>query len=124
MTSTQIKGLSAAILMVLLIAPLKANKTSVTITAPDKVKKGSEITISLEVTHSGNNFMHYTNWVYLKVNGVEKQKWAFSSFNRPENEKFTRTVTMKADEKLDLEAEGNCNIHGSMGVTKASVQAQ
>jgi desulfoferrodoxin (superoxide reductase-like protein) len=92
-----------------------ANKTSVTIEAPDTVKKGAEITIKINVTHKGNNFIHYTNWVIVKVNGEEISRWDFSSGNRPENENFSREVKYTVKGPTEIFAEGHCNIHGSAG---------
>ncbi len=109
-------------LTVLIVSPLLADKTAVRIVAPEKAAKGSDLTVTLEVTHDGNNFMHHTEWVYLKVNGVETQKWTYSAFNRPESENFSKTVVLKVDGPLNLEAEGSCNIHGSKGISKALVQ--
>ena len=61
-----------------------ANKASVAISAPETAAKGSEVLVKLTITHSANNFFHYTNWVTLKVNGKEFSRWDFSSGNRPE----------------------------------------
>ncbi|MBN1534277.1 MAG: hypothetical protein JXA20_16510 [Spirochaetes bacterium] len=118
------KSLLVIIAAAVIAMPLKADKTSVRIIAPEKAARGSDVTVTIEVTHSGNNFLHYTDWVYLKVNGVENKRWEFSAFNRPESEKFSRSVTLKASERLDLEAQGDCNIHGSQGVATATVQVQ
>lgn len=92
-----------------------ANKTSVTIEAPTAVKKGTEITIKINVTHKGNNFIHHTNWVYVKANGEEIAKWEFSAGNRPEDENFSREVKYTVTAPTEITAEGNCNIHGSAG---------
>ena len=69
-----------------------ADKTSVSIESPQSVKKGTEITIKIAVSHNGNNFFHYTNWVYVRANGKEIARWDFSSGNRPENDNFIRTI--------------------------------
>lgn len=98
-----------------------ANKSSVEISAPVAVKKGSTVTIKITVSHKGNNFMHYTNWAYINVNGKEAARWDFSSGKRPENEVFTREITYAANAPLVIEAEANCNIHGSAGKKSAKV---
>ncbi len=92
-----------------------ANKSSVTISAPETAAKGSEVLVKLTITHSANNFFHYTNWVYLKANGKEIPRWDFSSSKRPEAAVFTREVKITVNEPLELTAEANCNIHGSAG---------
>ena len=124
MKSYRLHVLMFTVLTILITVSVYPNKSAVRIVVPNKVVKGSDVTITLEVTHSGNNFIHHVNWVYLKVNGVENKKWEFGSFSLPEKEDFSRTVTIKADDKLDLEADANCNIHGSMGVSKATVLLQ
>lgn len=92
-----------------------ANKTAVTIDAPDTVQKGTEITIKVNVTHKGNNFIHHTKWVYIKANGEEIARWDFSMFDTPENENFSREVKYTIMEPTEIIAEGSCNIHGSAG---------
>lgn len=92
-----------------------ANKSAVTITAPDSVAKGSEVVVKLTVTHNGNSIFHYTNWVYLKVNGKEVSRWEFTGSKRPESEIFIREYKLTVNEPLELTAEANCNIHGSTG---------
>lgn len=41
--------------------PVHADKTGVTIEAPESVKKGQSAMIRITITHKGNNFMHHTN---------------------------------------------------------------
>lgn len=98
-----------------------ANKTSVKIVAPEKAEKGSEITIKIEVSHIGNTKGHYTDWVWIKINGEEYKKWEYAPDNLPENQNFTLEIKVKAETNLEIEAEGNCNKHGSKGEDKATV---
>jgi desulfoferrodoxin (superoxide reductase-like protein) len=95
-----------------------ADKASVTISAPETAAKGSEVLIKLTITHSSNNFFHYTNWVSLKVNGKEVSRWEFTSGKRPEAAVFSREVKIPVNEPMELIAEANCNIHGSAGPAK------
>jgi len=95
-----------------------ANKSSVAISAPETAAKGSEVLVRLTITHSANNFLHYTNWVTLKVNGKEFSRWDFSSGNRPEGAVFSREVKIPVNEPIELVAEANCNMHGSAGPVK------
>jgi desulfoferrodoxin (superoxide reductase-like protein) len=101
-----------------------ANKTSVKILAPDSAAVGSEITIELQVSHDGNNFLHYTEWVYVKINGEEIKRWEFGNFSKPEDENFTRAITYTVTGPLDITAESNCNIHGSEGIAAKTVEVK
>lgn len=94
---------------------LMANKTSVEIKAPATVKKGSEVTIIINVTHKGNSKMHFTDWVTLKLNGKEIKKWAYTKESLPSSENFTLEYKMTVTEDGTVEAEGHCNLHGSTG---------
>jgi desulfoferrodoxin (superoxide reductase-like protein) len=94
-----------------------ADQSSVAISAPETALKGTEVTVKLTITHSANNFFHYTNWVYLKVNGKEFSRWDFSSGNRPEAAVFSREVKIPVNGPVELVAESHCNIHGSKGPT-------
>ncbi len=99
-----------------------ANKTSVTIVAPEKAEKGSEITVKIEVKHMGNTKGHHTDWVWLKVNGEEVKRWEYSKADLPESQNFTLEYKVKADSNLEIIAEGNCNKHGSKGTDKVTVK--
>lgn len=102
-----------------------ADKSSVTIEAPEKAQKGSEITIKLNVRHSGNNLFHYTDELKVSVNGKEVKRWEFSFSKRPEDAHFSREITYRVDEGLiEIVGEANCNMHGSAGPAKMIVDAR
>jgi desulfoferrodoxin (superoxide reductase-like protein) len=101
--------------------PAYADKSSVRIEAPTQAAKGATITITLHVSHHGNNFVHHTDWVYVKINGEEAKRWEFGTFSTPDNENFTLTLTHPMTGPIEIEAEANCNIHGSAGIAKHSV---
>jgi desulfoferrodoxin (superoxide reductase-like protein) len=108
---------------------VSADKSSVKIEAPRVAEKGAEIVIKILVSHNGNNFLHYTNWVDVKINDQPVKRWTFSASNRPEAENFTREVTYKVTEPATIVAEANCTLHGSEGpatwtVSLASAQTE
>ena len=108
--------LATALVMSLFTASASfANKASVTIDAPQSASQGSEITIKVNVFHSADNPLHYTNWVYIKVNGKEIARWDFTSSKRPESNNFSREIKYKVSGPTVVTAEANCNIHGSAG---------
>ncbi|MCJ7684560.1 MAG: hypothetical protein MUO68_09725 [Desulfobacteraceae bacterium] len=98
-----------------------ADKSSVTVEVPENAEKGSEIIIRINVKHSGNNFLHYTDRVYVSVNGKEIERWEFSAFNRPEAENFSREIRYRVKGPLEIVAESNCSMHGSAGPAKKNV---
>lgn len=100
-----------------------ANKSSVEIVAPATVKKGEAVTIVLKVFHRGNNIAHHTSWAYVKANGAEVGRWEWKD-KKFESENFTRQVTVKADQPLQIEAEAWCNLHGSTGPQKTTVNIE
>ncbi|MEJ2587421.1 MAG: desulfoferrodoxin family protein [Deltaproteobacteria bacterium] len=103
----------------LLSAPMAwANKASVEIEAPNQAPKGSEVVIKLHVKHSADNFFHHVDWVVAKVNGKEIDRWEYSAFDLPKAADFTKEIKLTADKDLEIEAQANCNIHGSAGVSK------
>ena len=105
------------LVFVLLFLPVHsfANKSSVKIEAPQSAEKGSEIVIKIHVSHEGNNFIHHTNRVDVKINGKLIKSWEFTARKRPETENFTREVTYTLTGPITVTAEANCNIHGSEG---------
>jgi desulfoferrodoxin (superoxide reductase-like protein) len=100
-----------------------ANQTSVAIVAPETAKKGTEVTITINVSHSSNNRFHYTNWVWVKADGKEIGRWEYSSDKLPENENFSLEVKVKITADTVIEAQGNCNRHGSAGVQSLTIKA-
>jgi len=78
------------------------------------------------VTHSGNNFIHHTDWAYVKVNGKEVGRWEFSAGSLPESEIFSREIdyTVEGDGPITIEAEADCNIHGSAGKVEKKIEIQ
>jgi desulfoferrodoxin (superoxide reductase-like protein) len=98
-----------------------ADKSAIIIIAPESTAKGTEVTIKINVTHHGNNMFHYTNWVYVKINGKELARWDFSATKTPESENFTKEIKYTVNEPAQIEAEANCNIHGSAGIAKAGI---
>ena len=113
--------LSLAFLLILGAPAAHADKASAAINAPQAAAIGSAITIKVTVTHDGNNFIHYTKWAHVMVNGTEVARWDFSSGNRPESSVFTREIQYTVTGPLTIEAEASCNIHGSRGPATAAV---
>ena len=103
------------LLIVCLVTSVSADKSSVTIDAPETATKGAEITIKVTASHDANNFLHYTNWLYIMVNGEEVARWDFSWRKKPEGKTFTKELTYTVTEPVEIKAEANCNVHGSEG---------
>lgn len=92
-----------------------ADKSSVSIEAPERVAKGSEVTIKINVSHNANNFLHYTRWLSVKVNGEEIARWDYTWRKRPAGKIFTKQIIYTVKKNIEVIAEANCNIHGSKG---------
>ena len=101
-----------------------ADKSVATIEAPDQAAKGTEITVKIHVTHSANNFVHYTNWVKVIVNGKEASFWKYSAGNRPKDAKFTKEITLMIDGPMEIVAEANCNMHGGQEAVNKTISAK
>jgi desulfoferrodoxin (superoxide reductase-like protein) len=104
--------------------PAWANQPETKIEALESADKGSEITIKVTVIHSANNYFHYTEWLWVQVNGKEIAKWEYSSGNRPEGATFTKEIKFKVDGDLDIKSKASCNIHGSANEAAAKVTAK
>ncbi len=101
-----------------------ANKAETRIEVPESADKGSEITIKVTVIHSANNFFHYTEWLWVQVNGKEIAKWQYSSGNRPEDATFTKEIKFRVDGDLEIKGKASCNMHGSANEATAKVTAK
>ena len=98
-----------------------ANKAETKIEVPESAAKGSEITVKMTVTHSSNSFLHYTEWLWVQVNGKEMARWNYSSGNLPEGTTFTKEIQYKVEGALEIKAKASCNLHGSAGESSAKV---
>lgn len=101
-----------------------ANKSVVVIQAPSTVQRGSELVIQVKVTHDGNSFIHYTEWVYVMVNGKEIARWKYKASERPEGDTFTKETKFAATDNLEIKAEASCNLHGSAGPATVKVSVK
>jgi desulfoferrodoxin (superoxide reductase-like protein) len=126
MKALRIIGILAVALgiAIFISVPAWANKAETKIEAPESADKGSEITIKVTVIHSANNFFHYTEWLWVQVNGKEIAKWEYSSGSRPEGGTFTKEIKFKVDGDLDIKSKASCNIHGSANDAVAKVTAK
>jgi desulfoferrodoxin (superoxide reductase-like protein) len=104
------------VFLCLTLAGVKANKTDVEVKAPESVKTGTEVAITINVIHKGNSKSHHTEWVFLRINGKEVKRWSYTKDALPPDSVFTVEYKIIAGEPLMIEAEGNCNIHGSTGL--------
>jgi desulfoferrodoxin (superoxide reductase-like protein) len=98
-----------------------ANKSATSIEVPESITKGSEITIRVTVTHNANNFIHYTKWLQIMIDGKEIARWDYTMGNRPEGAIFTKEIKYKAEGDIEIQAEASCNIHGSAGPSTAKI---
>jgi len=96
-----------------------ANKSSVELQAPEMVASGTEVSVTIKVSHKGNSFFHFTDRLAVYVNGEEFKIFEFSRKKRPEGGDFERIVTLIVNGETRIEAEANCNLHGSEN--KASI---
>lgn len=110
-------------MLFLFSANLMANKTSVELSGPSGIKKGSDVTITIKVMHKGNSKMHHTDWVSLKINGQEVKRWEYNKENLPPDGNFTLEYKTTVTGDLNLEAQGHCNMHGSTGPNSLIIKA-
>jgi len=110
-----------AAVLLLAAGSAEANKSSVAIDTPVLAGTGGKVVLKITVSHSGNNFMHHTDWVRVRADGKEIARWDFSWRNLPENAIFTREVTLDVSAPLAIEAEADCNLHGSKGPAKITL---
>ena len=125
MKTFRLIGILAAVLGIatFISTPAWANKAETKIESPETAAKGSEITVKLTVTHNANSAIHYTEWLWLQVNGKEVARWEFSS-KKPEGATFTREIKVKVDGDLEIKAKANCNMHGSANEAVVKVTAK
>jgi len=112
------------VLFVLSFTTAMANKTSVEVSAPEEAEKGTEITITINVSHSANSRAHHTDWVYLKINGKEVERWEYERDNLPPDADYTLEYKYVVEEEVTIEAEGHCNLHGTAGIGQVTIKVK
>ena len=117
-------GFIAFLFLLLNVSYVLADKSAVKIEAPDEVVKGSEVVVKVRVSHSGNSFFHYTDWVSIKANGKEIGRWEYSMSKRPDGANFTKEIKVTVDKDLVIEAKANCNLHGSAGADTKKISVK
>lgn len=120
----RIRSITIASLLLLLVSATAAfaNKPTVTISVPESVKAGTEVTIKMKVTHNGNNFIHHVDWAQISVEGKEVVRWDFSMFSTPEAATFERELKLVVTAPVEVSAQADCNMHGSNGAVKAQIK--
>lgn len=108
-------------IFLLAAGPARANKSSVQIEQLAQAAQDGKVVIQCSVSHSGNNFLHHTEWLRVSANGKEIARWEFSWKDKPENEAFIRNVAVDAAAPVLIEAEASCNLHGSKGPATMTV---
>lgn len=99
-----------------------ADQSAVRIEVPAEAKPGSAVTVRVFVTHEGNNFFHFTDWVVVGVGETVIGRWEFAADRRPEDENFVRETTYTVQDTTTFYAQAHCNIHGSAGTAEATVR--
>lgn len=101
-----------------------ADESAVRVEAPAKAAAGEEIVIVLHVSHDGNNFLHHTNRVELRINDEMVKEWEYGTFSKPEAENFSVSFTFLAKQDLEIKAEAFCNLHGSKNTDVKTVSVE
>ena len=115
--------LTATLFFFFFAGALRADESAVRLEAPASAAPGTEITVRVVVTHEGNNYFHFTDWVWIQANGQEIGRWNFTADHRPEDENFVRDVAFTIDGPTTFRAQANCNLHGSAGPAEVTVAA-
>ena len=101
-----------------------ADKSAASIEGPTTVRKGTEVTLRVTVTHSANSSSHYTEWLKVSANKNEIGRWEYTQDKRPEAAQFTKEIKVKVTEDTEVVAEASCIKHGSRGPAKHKIMAK
>lgn len=101
-----------------------ADKSAVSISAPEAAAKGQELVVRVTVTHSANSSLHYTQWLKVWANGKEIASFTYSGNQLPEGATFVKELKTRITEDTEIKAEASCNIHGSKGPQTVKIIAR
>ncbi len=119
-------SLAALVMFAFVLQPgvVMADKAAAVIQSPESAQKGTEVAIKVTFTHAANSSSHFIEWANVMVNGKEVARWDFTNKKPPEAAKFTKEVTVKVEDGLEVTAQASCNKHGSKGPAKAKIAAK
>lgn len=118
-----LKNISLLLFFIFISVAVYSNKTSVKISTVKKAAKGSEVTVTISVSHNTNSPSHFTDWVYLKINSKEVKRWTYTRTALPASANFTLTFKFILTSNSSIEVMGDCNLHGSAGAAKINITA-
>ena len=118
-----------------------ANVPSVTITGPQQMGKDQNITLVIEVKHSGSDSTHYVEWVSLYIDNIDQQitysevvtNWLYNSNNFVSDPSWTLSHEVSPplsrdgypnDYDIEYLVEANCNIHGRSSSDTVTVRVK
>ncbi len=120
-------GLAVFLCLSILVGTVQlsfADRSSVSVSAPEAVAKGQEVVVRVTVTHSANSSLHYTQWLKVWANGKEIASFTYSGNQLPEGATFAKELKTRVTEDTEIKAEASCNIHGSKGPQAVKIIAR
>lgn len=109
MKSTAFAGL---LILYVTLGTAAANVATISLSVPDEVAAGDEVTVEMEIRHLNNDQDHYVDWVRLYMDGELLQGWNYDSANYVDETRWTLTYTTVVERETVFRAEANCNLHG------------
>ncbi len=89
-----------------------ADVPKVTIQVPSDVRAGQPFSITLQIRHVGNNFIHHVSKLALYVDGREAKAWEYGWRGYPKEENWSMTHELSLNQNATVSAVATCNLHG------------
>ena len=105
-------ALAGLLILYVALGTAAANVATISLSVPDEVAAGDEVTVEMEIRHLNNDQDHYVDWVRLYMDGELLQSWDYDSANYLDETRWTLTYTTVVERETVFRAEANCNLHG------------
>lgn len=89
-----------------------ADVPTVAIRGPGEVRGDQLLSITIDIRHKGNNFIHHLSKLVIYVNGREEKTWEYSWRNYPKEENWSLSHQLTLTQNGTVSAIATCNLHG------------
>lgn len=98
-----------------------ADVPTVSIQGPQEIKAGQPFSITLNIRHKGNNFIHHLSKLVVTVDGKEEKVWEYTWKTRPKEENWSISYELTVKNGATIGAVATCNLHGPSPVATLSI---
>lgn len=110
--SARFAGLLFLVAVALWAASSWADVPTVAIQGEQELKAGQPFSVTVNIRHHGNNFIHHLSKLVIYVNGKEEKVWEYNWRTYPREETWSISYQLTLNQDATISAIATCNMHG------------